>query len=352
MAYLYIIDSLEGFMKYNKSSVLNLMASTPKGVKRASLLKNEDLRNVVLSSGANVTIYTGEVKSDGDNVVEALSNVHVGLIQRKNRHGNFDGLGALGGLAERTDAAEFEALSLVEKLELVTKKDDVILLDGAAVLIDDIDIIRQNNVQREMQEELANLNIANIKINPQDMELISMPKVKDDNYMINIWDGQGECYAISPYCHIYHDKQGIVDSIIENAKEEIGGEVAEYKKIALIDALGAYGQKGVKYCLEDGRNAVKDYRYPHEYLACWGLASKLLKADEAKMVQLALAVQRRNSHHVSFAKIAEVTSQTMDDVAEVLNVRPEVLNKMEECMHNAYKSSRCIKEYTNIVNRR
>ena len=321
---------------------LSLIASTPKGEKRAKLLQDDKFRSTVLSSGANVTIYTGEVVPNAESAIQALKDIYIGLIQRKNRHGNFDGLGALGGLAERTNKEKFDSLTEQEKMELVSVKDDVILVGNTPSLIFDIDIIRKNNVLREMSEELDNLGISNVRINPDELELISMPKVKDDNYMINIWDGVGECYAISPYCHIYKDNYGIIDSISQNAKEQIGGEASEYKKLPLIDALGAYGNNSEEHCLEDGRNATKDYRYPHEYLAAWALASKLLEHNDEKMVQLAMSVQKKNKHPISFAKIASATSQTMSDMAAVLHIKPETLQKMEECANNVYKSNKTL----------
>lgn len=325
-------------MKYTQKETLQLLSQTPKGEQREKLLQNDDLRNSVLSSGANVTIYTGEVNRKSENVIEAIQNVYIGLIQRKNKKGQYDGLGALGGLAERTKKEEFESLSQQKQHELVSLKDDVIIVDGYPRLTTDIDIIRKNNVMREMREELANLGIYNLSINPDKLELICMPKVKDDNYMINIWDGKGECFAISPYCHIYEDKTGLIDNINKNAKEQIGGEASEYKKIPLIDALGAYGNIATKYKLEDGRNATKDYRYPHEYLACWALASKLLGNDDKKMVQLAISVQNKHNHPISFAQIALKTSQNMQDVAEVLNISPSTLEKMERNMQIVYQN--------------
>ena len=319
-------------------NVLSLLSKLPKGHWRAYLLKNSKIRNSVLSSGANVTIYTGQVKENADNVSQCLQDIHIGLIQRKNKHGNFDGLGALGGLAERTDSEHFLKLSQKERLELSKIKDDVIIVDGNAQLTNDIDIIRKNNVLREMKEELSDLGIDNKYINSENLELISMPKVKDDNYIINIWDGKGECYAINPYCHVYYDNVGTIDEIIQNSKEQAGGEVAEYKKIPILKALQAYGTPAKTHKLEDGRNAVEDYRYPHEYLACWALASKLLNHDDKKMVELSMTVQKAAKHKISLSQIAKATSQSMEDVAQVLNINPTTLNKMEKSMQQIYNA--------------
>ena len=321
----------------NKERVLELMAKTSKGEERAKLLENSEIRNAVLSSGANVTIYSGEINLEARMSKGIFADVFIGLIQRKNRKGKLDGLGALGGLAERTDENYFSSLSDDDKVQLVGKKDDVIAKEGVVVLTDDIDVIRKNNVLREMSEELFDIGITDIVIDKEKMELIAMPMVKDDNYMTNIWDGKGECFAISPYCHIYKDEEGLIDEIVKRSQEQETGEVVEYKKVNLFDALKAYGHIGKDdKALENGRNAEKDYRYPHEYLAAWALASKLLHGDPIKMVNLAVDVQNSCNHRISFARIAKDTKQSMEDVAKILGVSDETLFKMEKATEIAF----------------
>lgn len=321
----------------NREDALTKIAKTPKGIERAKLLMDDNFRALVLSSGANVTIYEGELKEDSS-IKEAVSGVYIGLIQRKNKKGNFDGLGALGGLAERTSLEEFNKLSSSERRLLIGKKDDIILIDNVPSLTFDMDIIRKNNVLREMSEELADIGITDITINPSNMELVYMPKVKDDNYMINIWDGMGECFAIAPYCHLYKDDSGLIDTIIKRANEQEHGEVAEYKKVALFEALKAYGNKGQKHTLEDGRDAIKDYRYPHEHLASWALASKLLDNNEDRLLELAVEVQKYANHLISFERIARDTTLELSDVAKVLNISPSALDKMEKTCTKTYKN--------------
>ncbi|MBQ2884605.1 MAG: hypothetical protein IJE43_12650 [Alphaproteobacteria bacterium] len=321
----------------NKEQVLELIAQTPKGEERAKLLENPEIRTAVLSSGANVTLYCGDVDTSAKHSKGIFANVFVGLIQRKNRSGKLDGLGALGGLAERTDEREFCFLSDESKKQLVGKKDDVVEKNGQIYLTKDIDIIRKNNVLREMQEELCDIGITDVTINPNKMELIEMPNVKDDNYMTNIWDGKGECFAISPYCHVYKDDEGLIDEIVKRSREQATGEVVEYKKVNLFDALSAYGHigRGDK-ALENGRNAEKDYRYPHEYLAAWALASKLLGGDAKSMVNLAVDVQNSCGHRISFERIAKDTKQSIDDVANILGVDDETMFKMEKACEIAF----------------
>ena len=329
----------------DKNQALHILASTSKGKYREKLLQDDNFRNLVLSSGANVTIYEGDVV-EGKSVKDMLKNVYIGLIQRKNRKGNFDGLGALGGLAERTDEEYFRSLSKKEQVELIGFKDDVILKNGEPFLTSDINIIRKNNVLREMREELENLNIFDLTIDSSKLELIPMDKVKDDNYMINIWDGKGECFAITPYCHIYKDECGLIDLINKNAKEQVGGEASEYRKVPLFNALSSYGNVNGKHSLEDGRDATKDYRYPHEYLASWALASKLLDHDNEKMIELAKEVQHSSNHLISFRKIAEATKQSMSDVAKTLCISEETLIDMENsCVDVFSKKIRTMQTY-------
>lgn len=322
----------------NREQVLDLIANAPKGEERAKLLENPEIRKAVLSSGANVTIYSGEINSEAKFSKGMFADVFIGLIQRKNKKGKLDGLGALGGLAERTDKEEFYLLSDEQKRELIGKKDDVIVKDGEVILIDDIDIIRKNNVLREMSEELSDIGITDVVINKENMELIAMPMVKDDNYMTNIWDGKGECFAISPYCHVYKDEEGLIDEIVKRSQEQECGEVVEYKKVNLFDALKAYGNigKGDK-ALENGRNAEKDYRYPHEYLTAWALAAKLIDGDSKKMVNLAVDLQNSCNHRISFEILAKDTKQSMDDIADILGVSEETLFKMEKATEVAFK---------------
>ena len=324
-------------MLNNAKDILNKIALTPKGKQRACLLEDDNLRKMVLSSGANVTLYSGKPHSAAT-AKQALEDVYIGLILRKNKKGKLDGLGALGGLAERTDEAEFSQLSQIEKLKLIGNKDDVIFEKTDPVLTKDINLIRKNNVLREMREELDDLGIHNRSIDPDKLELILMPKVKDDNYMINIWDGTGECFAITPYCHIYEDKEGLIDEISKQAKEKDNGEAVTYKKMSLFEALSAFGSPVENnLTLEDGRSADKDYRYPHEYLCAWALAAKLLEYQPQRMVALAQEVQESVLHPVSFERIAKASGQSMEDIADVLHLKPLDLQKMEHTMAHIYR---------------
>ena len=128
---------------YTQKEALNIISKTAIGKDRAKILKNDDFRKLVLSTGANVTLYTCKIDENEQNPAKMLKNVYVGLILRKNKKGKFDGLGALGGLAERTNKDEFDKMSLEEKIKLVGNKDDVIMIGEVPSLIFDIDIIKK-----------------------------------------------------------------------------------------------------------------------------------------------------------------------------------------------------------------
>lgn len=327
----------------SQKTALEKLAVLP-AAERAKLLKISSIRNAVLNSGANVTFYTGRVNGSAKSVLESLGNIYIGLIQRKNRRGELDGLGALGGLAERTKREEFESMRESERVALAKAKDDVEIVDDKAVLLSDMDKIRVNNVMREVREELADLGITHVMINPADLVLIPMPHVKDDNYIINKWNGTGVCYAVSPYCHIYEDKRSLIDSIVAVAGEKDGGEAKEFKKVKLVDALMAWGNRDTE-SLEDGRSAIRDYRYPHEYLVTWALAAMLLKYDPQKIKLLALEVQTGCDHLISFAEIARATKQTMKDVADILHLPVAVLKEIEKSCASMFKGRTSIKSH-------
>ena len=336
-------------MSLTQSDALRIIADTSRGDERAKLLEDDAFRRLVLNSGANVTIFDGKPK-EGNTFKERFEDIYVGLIQRKNKHGKLDGLGALGGMAERTSMAQFLGLSEKEREMLLGQKDDVIMADGKVILTDDMDIIRKNNVLREMREELEDLGIKGITLNPDKLQLVPMPCVKDDNYMINIWDGKGDCFAVTPYCHLYKDEENLLDTIAAMATERAGGEAVTYKKVPLFEALSAFGNIADKEsALEDGRSAVKDYRYPHEHLAVWFLASKFLEHDAEKFIALAQEVQKSCRHQVSFAKLAEATGQGVSDLADVLKVPTETLQQADKkCARNLCFGVMC----GNTINRR
>lgn len=93
----------------DRAEVENALRNAPKGKAREKILAAGDNRRLIAGSGANVTFYAGSAGTEGG-ALKRLQSVCVGVLLRRNaKTGRPDGLGALGGLAERTGAEEFAA---------------------------------------------------------------------------------------------------------------------------------------------------------------------------------------------------------------------------------------------------
>lgn len=321
-------------MNITRKDIINKLRSAKKGSEREQILSIGKNRELLNSSGANVTLYSGEVTPQKSPLKE-LDNIYIGVIQRLNaRTSAPDGIGALGGLSERTNEEYFANLSAEEKLALFGQKDDVILKDNKPVLTDDINIIRRNNVLRETREELGNLGIYDFEINPDNITLIDMPNVKDDNYAINIWNGEGDVWCITPYCHVMKTSEQTLDTLSKRSEDihlhEQHSEAARFKKIKLTQALRSFGNMSGSHKLEDGRNANSDYRYPHEWLTTWALAAKLLNHDEGKIVQLYKEIQAQTGWKISFKRAAEKMGKDLSFIANTLKISVKAVETMEQ----------------------
>ena len=301
------------------------------GEERASILYEGENRKLIESSGANVTLYAGDVKT-GKTLKEELEDVSVLLIERLNaKTGVRDGVGALGGLSERTTLLEFTKLSKDERRALIGHKDDVVEIDGEPVLTTDMDVIRVNNVKRETREELGNLGVFSADIDFEKMQLVEMNGVTDDNYLINIWNGEGDVWAINPYCHILKVENSAMANLVNARKQkEEHSEVNNLRKMPLFEALKHYGEYGGAVQTNDGRNAENDYRYAHEWLAVWAIASELLGHDDQKMIDLAREVQIETPWKIDFKRAAEKMGRDICFVAEVLQIKPETITQMQK----------------------
>lgn len=322
-------------MIYNtKKDLLKALAQAPKGEQRAKILNINENRNLLQSSGANVTLYAGKPKP-AHTLIKTLDEIYLGVIHRLNaKTGYPDGIGALGGLSERTDEEYFHTLTEMQKLNLFGKKDDIIIQNNTPILINDIDLIRINNVLRETKEELGNLGIYDFKINPNDMHLIDMPDVKDDNFAINLWNGKSDVWCITPYCHILKTTEHTLDILEEHSenihKHEQNPEAAKFSKIKLTQALKSFGNKSGIYKLEDGRNANTDYRYPHEWLVAWALTSDILNNNEEKLINLYKEIQAQTPWKISFKYAAEKMGKDLNFIAKVLKVSSKTIEEMEK----------------------
>lgn len=327
-------------MSYSSAQeVLKALKDAPKGKARQQILEDTQNRDLIKSSGANVTLYCGNI-TEGKTFCERLQNVYVGLIARLNaKTSQPDGIGALGGLSERTDTVAFNTLSETEKRALIAYKDDVIFQNGHAVLTNNIDIIRKNNVMRETREELNNLGIYDYDIPFDKMQLVKMPDIKDDNFIINRWNGQGQAWAITPYCHLLKVPENLLNRLAENSadinRHEHNSEAARFIKMPLFEALKNYGNYSGDIRLEDGRNAQTDYRYPHEWLSAWALVSTLFKHNDEKLISLKQELQSQTPWVISFKPAAEKMGKDLNFIANILHVRPETISGMEQFLSNS-----------------
>ena len=332
-------------MSYSSAQeVLDALKNAPKGQARQQILADLKNRSLIKSSGANVTLYCGDI-TGGKNFSEQFKNVYVGLISRLNaKTAEPDGIGALGGLSERTDKDYFNLLPDHKKHQLLDYKDDVILKDGNVVITDDINVIRKNNVIRETREELNNLGIYDYDIPFEKMQLVRMPDIKDDNFIINRWNGKGMAWAITPYCHLLKTQEDLLNRLVANSadinRHEHNSEAARFIKMPLFEALKNYGNYSGEFRLEDGRNAQSDYRYPHEWLATWYLASQLLNHNNAELLALKQELQAQTPWNITFKPAAQKMGKDLNFIADVLKVKPETIAAMENLNGNSVRLSK------------
>ena len=317
----------------SRAELMEALRNTPKGEKRAEILSAEENRRLIYNSGANVTLYAGQIQ-DGKNFQEKLGNIYLGLIERKNaKTGRREGIGALGGLSERISDEEFNQLDVAQQAELIGLKDDVIKgEDNLPYHTSDINIISRNTVKRESFEELGNLGIYDNPIDVAAMKPLDMSAVRDDNYAINIWNGFGQVWAVTPYCYRLEVSDNLLSKLhsqsLENLQEP-NSEAQSYLKMPLFEALPRFGKQDGAVLSEDGRDMEYDYRYPHEWLVSWKIAADVLHNDPKSMLNLATEVQTSANHQISFSKAAKAMGQTLDFVAQALELPPETVRQME-----------------------
>ena len=317
----------------SRAQLLEALRKAPKGSVRAEILKLKQNRDLIFNSGANVTLTSGKI-TEGKSYKDKFSNVYLGLIARLNgKTGAPDGIGATGGLSERISQEEFNNLDMSQQAALIGLKDNVIRgEDNLPELITDNDKICRNTVKRECFEELGNLGIYDYLPDTNAMTLTDMTNVRDDNYAINIWNGFGQVWSVTPYCYSLQVEENTLDRLqnaAENNLHEENSEAKTYLKMPLFKALPRYGKLGGMYQTEDGRDMEYDFRYPHEWLNSWKIASDLLHNNPADLQKLATEVQESVNHRLSFAKAAKEMGQDLNFVAKVLNVSPQTIRRME-----------------------
>ena len=217
----------------NSQEVLETLSKAT-AEERSQILSNDKYRNLVASVGSNVTIHDGKnalviVRDDGD-------------------------LGTLGGLSERTNPIEFYKMSREEKLKLLDEKDDVIMQNDEPVITKDLDVISKNNLRREVREELGNVGVYNLSLPIENAIKVGKVNLKDDDYIINRWNGKGIAYAINPQCYALKVDEELLDYIVNESQKGVREENSE---------LLAIQKRPISELLKE-----KDkYHYPHEWNA-------------------------------------------------------------------------------------
>lgn len=325
----------------NYEQILDALRQAPKGAAREDIINNPHNRALVANSGANVTLYSGDAIS-GKRIVDRLGGIYVGLLERLNANsGEPEGLGALGGLSERTSPQEFATLDISAQKALIGLKDDLILQGDEPVLITDLKQISKNTAKRETFEELGNLGIYDFQLNIDQLELVEMPGIKDDNYLVNIWNGGGNVWVITPFSHKLRVNEDLLDRLHQQSLDhnhEQNPEALGYLKMPLVDALPRFGKQGGQHQSPDGRDMQYDYRYPHEWLVGWRIASDLLDHNDLDMVRLTAELQKATPHRISFERAANAMGKDLDSLSYILNLKLDTVFQMEQVASNIYNS--------------
>lgn len=253
-----------------KEQVIKALSQLPKGAARRELLEKTNAAHFISAIGSNVTLYCGKPTA-GDDFQTQLKSVNVILIQRRRQNGIPDGIGALGGLSECIDAQIFEALSADEKLKGVHKWDNVILKNGQPILTTDVQQISLNNVKREVREELGNIGIHSVQLPWEN--IVRLPfNPQDNSYLVNRWEPDKRVSVVSPQCYALEISSELADYLITKSNQGIrekNTELFGLKRFAITDVL-----------FRGGDSAIKDYRYPHEWLSSWFIAAQLIKGQK------------------------------------------------------------------------
>lgn len=349
------------------TQVWEALAKAEPGEERVKIIKERAHRKLILNSGSFVVFSTGETDEDATTLRDKLQPIRVLQSQRLSiKTADYDGKGTFGGLSERTKPEENLLANMViargavegktidqvtqsafrQQLErLVALKDDLKLSEtGEIEIVSDLSQIARTTAAREtMEEALEIISGADIckklRIDKEELRYIfqaaaltpvPLTSVKDDNYVINIWDGDldNPAYAVTPFGHLINLDTEAFHHIIDPGKEAmeagkgvlekdpsrkelIGREILGIEDVSLFDALKQWG----KYQENGERDLSHDYRYPHEWMAIWHKA------------QVALGVNQGAGGGLGFREMImvdlmkEVQHSIIDD-AEALGIRP------------------------------
>lgn len=327
---------------YTAQDVLNALAKFPAGsIERSEILDNQENRQKVLSTGTSMVLYAGELQ-EAQTPLEKLENIYVGLIERLTaKTGVRDGLGNLGGLSERTSESDFALLNEDEKAKLIGVKDDVVRNENnQIVLTKDMSVISRNNVMREAQEELGNIGVSLNVLAFDSMISVPLDDVKDDNYILNRWNGQGISYAISPCCYLVQTHESVLNKIVHISNEnhrETETEVAHFRKMKLTEALTHFGKPNTDAVHKnETRDMNSDYRYPHEWLSAWYLASVQLNHQGADLKKLAVQLQQKTLYLIDFEQAGKEMKISTEKMSGILGISKESMTELINAVKETY----------------
>lgn len=309
-------------MKYKTATeVWNALAAAEKGQARADIIKTRHNRNLILNSGSFVTFSTGKVNESGQTYKEKLADIRVLQTQRLHiKTAAYDGKGTFGGLSERTKLDENLMANIVvtaanlagktideltqsafrQQLErLIALKDDLKIGESGKIEhISDLTEIARVTAARESMEEALEIIAArdihqklgitkeNLRYIFKEAALTPVPlsRVMDDNFVINIWDGdlKNPAYAVTPFGHLATLKETVFDEIIAaglakmtqgqseilndpTRRNLIGREILGIEGVPLFESLKQWGKNNT----DGSRDLSSDYRYPHEWISLW-----------------------------------------------------------------------------------
>lgn len=282
---------------------------------RAEVLAVPGNRSLVESFGTNLLLLSGKDTP--------LDKLQVGLIYRNHPQTNTpDGIGPLGGIAEIIAWEDFVSLSPNEQNNLIGLKDNVIAgKDGNAVFLTDKNLIRINNIAREVKEELTDIGIIPPSLDFAKMELADLPGIKDDSYIINVWNGQkpaADVFAINPQGAKLYIEEALLDDLVKQAKPPKNhGEVRDFLKMPFTEALRRYGKTGGDFQDKDGFDLTYNFRYPHEYLVLWQEAAKRLNFNQDAIKSL---IQEINP---DFNLLAEKLAKPLSFIEEIIGLKKQ-----------------------------
>lgn len=289
----------------SKEEVVKALPKYPKGEVRRKFLKQTNALDFISDIGSNVTMYCGNT-IDGKTFKEKLQSVSVILIHRCKPNGESDGIGALGGLSESISKEELALLSPEKKENITDLWDNVEIKEGEIKIISDKRKISLNNIKREVREELGNLGIYSYSL-PFEQAILLPFKPQDDDYLVNRWKEGDRVCVVHPHCYIMRISQKTAHDLVSKSDQGIrehDTELSGLQKYPLTEVLFRVGQ-----------NPSTDYRYAHEWLSGWFLASHLLKEKEDRQ-QLTETLNQIPYFNVSCQKMGLNTDLILKSIVQ------------------------------------